>query len=126
MKIILDTNFLMIPYSLKVDIFSEIDRLISDAYALCIFEGTLKELKSIMEKQRGKHKLAAKFALDIIEKKKLTMLPSTKSNVDRDILALAKDTEILVATQDGELKRVLKALGRKCLVLRQKSHLILA
>ena len=53
-KIILDTNFLMIPFTLKVDIFLEIDRVIIDEYRLYIIDKTIDELDNIIEKQSGK------------------------------------------------------------------------
>ena len=43
MKIILDTNFLMIPSMFKVDIFSEIERICDFKYELCIVDKTLDE-----------------------------------------------------------------------------------
>ena len=43
-KIILDTNFLLIPAQFNVDIFSEIERICDFQYQLCIVDKTLSEL----------------------------------------------------------------------------------
>ena len=68
-KIIIDTNFLMIPIQFRVDIFSEIDRICNFNYKLFIFEQSINELKNIIEKQTGKNKKAAQFALKLIKLK---------------------------------------------------------
>ena len=53
-KIILDTNFLLIPSQFNVDIFTEIDRICLFKYKLCVLDETINELNSIIEKQKGK------------------------------------------------------------------------
>ncbi|MBD3164514.1 hypothetical protein GF323_04890 [Candidatus Woesearchaeota archaeon] len=127
-KIILDTNFLLIPYTLKVDIFVEIDRIIQDRYEICIIDRTIAELDNIIEKQKGKEKQAAKFAKELIRKKKIREIKTEESNqsVDEEILNLSEKEEIIVATQDKELKEKLKESGARVIILRQKSHLKLA
>ena len=70
-KIILDTNFLLIPSQSKVDIFAEIDKICMFKYELCIVDKTIDELNNIIEKQKGKHKAAAKLALQLIKSKHL-------------------------------------------------------
>ena len=44
-KIILDTNFLMIPAQFNVDIFSEIHRICDFKYELYIIDKTIDELR---------------------------------------------------------------------------------
>lgn len=124
-KIILDTNFLLIPFTLKVDIFEEIRRIIHDQYHISIIDKTLDELKDIMENQTGKNKQAAKFALAIIAKKRPHMIITGKNNnnVDMEIINLLKNHDYIIATQDKELKALLKKLNKKIIVLRQKTHL---
>ena len=65
-KIIIDTNFLLIPLKFKVDIFSEFNRISNFNYKLYIFEQSISELKNIIKKQSGKDKKAAQFALKLI------------------------------------------------------------
>ena len=120
MKIIIDTNFLLIPAQFKVDIFSEIDRLCDSSYKVYIFDKTINELEKIIKKQRGKHKAAANLALQLVKKFKINKLKATK-NVDDAIVSLAKKERIIVATQDKELKKRLK--GTRLIVLRKKSYL---
>ena len=48
-KIILDTNFLLIPAQFKVDIFDEIDRIMIEKYQLFVLDKTIDELKNEKE-----------------------------------------------------------------------------
>ena len=121
-KIILDTNFLLIPLQFRVDIFSEINRICNFNYKLFIFESTIDELKNIMENQRGISKKAAQFALKLIKLKNIEIIESEKKDVDSLILDnLAKDS--IIATQDIQLKKQLLEKGASVIILRQKKYL---
>ncbi|HLG24079.1 MAG TPA: nucleotide-binding protein [Candidatus Nanoarchaeia archaeon] len=121
-KIILDTNFLLIPIQFKVDILSEIKRICAFNYELCIYESTMDELKSILEKGSGKDKNAAKFALKMVEAKDFKKLKSETSYVDSSILENA-DENTIVATLDIALKKKLLDKGVSVIFLRQKKYL---
>ena len=121
-KIILDTNFLMIPYKFRVDIFSEISRICSFNYKLFIMEKTMEELKGIMKNQSGKDKKAAEFALKLIGLKNIETITSKENDVDSAILNIA-GKDVVVATLDGFLKRQLAEKGASVIVLRQKKYL---
>ena len=135
MKIFLDTNFLLIPALFKVDIFAEIERICSFNYELIIIDKTLDELKNIIAsaKNAGKHKKAAKLAFTIAENavktNQLKILETNKDDkvktVDRILLEIAKNEKICVATQDKQLKKLLRLLGAKIIDLRKKQYLIL-
>ena len=122
-RIIIDTNFLLIPYQFKVDIFAEIGRVCLFPHELCIMEKTVDELEHIKKGQSLNQKKAANYALALIKTVKLRRLPSTRG-VDRDIITIA-DTNTIVATQDLGLKRKLKGKDCQFLVLRKKSYLAL-
>ncbi len=124
-KIILDTNFLLIPAQFGVDIFSELDRVCSFVYKLYIVDKTLQELENIISKQRGRQREAAKLAVAIIKAKNINTLPSAnEKSVDDTIVALV-DRDVLVATQDMALKRRLKHKAGGVIVMRQKKYLII-
>jgi rRNA-processing protein FCF1 len=122
-KIILDTNFLLIPFTEKVDIFDEIDRIVEESYELFIIDTSLQELKKIHEEQKGKSKEAAKLALELVKKHPIEFLSGISDHVDDDIVALCKKDDYYVATQDKELKKKVKDLKRSIIILRQKNHL---
>ena len=123
-KVIIDTNFLLIPGQFKVDIFSEIEKLMPEPYDLCIVEKTIGELERIVMSAKQADKFAAKLALVLAAQKGLKRLPSSKDKVsaDDDIVD-ASDENTYVATQDSLLrKRVAKKRG-KVIGLRQKKYL---
>ncbi|OGM01836.1 hypothetical protein A3K72_02350 [Candidatus Woesearchaeota archaeon RBG_13_36_6] len=122
-KIILDTNFLLIPYQFKVDIFSEIDRILDTKYNICILNKTINELNNLVEKSRGKDKKAAQLALKLIQHKNPEIIKTKINYVDKAILNIAKKQTHIIATQDKELKKTLQARGIPIIVLRQKRYL---
>ena len=118
-NIILDTNFLMIPAQFKVDIFSEIERIVNDKYQIYVLKGTIEELNKIIKEQKHKHKMAAKLALKLIKAKGLKILDINQKPVDKILTELSK--EYIIATQDKELKKEIK----NKIILRQKKYLVL-
>jgi rRNA-processing protein FCF1 len=121
-KIILDTNFLMIPSQFKVDIFTEINRICHFNYKLYIYEKSLDELSRIMLKG-GKDKKNAKLAMDIVKLKKIEVIKKEGKDVDSLILENA-DKDTIVATQDIRLKKELVKKGVSVIILRKKEFLI--
>lgn len=121
-KIILDTNFLMAVFQFKIDIFSEFERVCNFNYELCIFDQSIYELNNIIKNQRGRHKRAAKMALEIIKRKKVNIIKSRPNDVDLLILENA-DENTIVATQDKTLKKKLLEKGISVIILRQRKYL---
>ena len=124
-KIILDTNFLLIPAQFNVDIFSEFKRVCDFKYELCIMEGSLEELEKIQkdENQKGSDKRAAKMALLLLKKQEHKIIKSGIEHVDDAIIDYCKKHECAVATQDALLKKRLKEHGRKIIILRSRKFL---
>ncbi|MCK4589978.1 MAG: nucleotide-binding protein [Nanoarchaeota archaeon] len=121
-KIILDTNFVLIPFQFHIDIFSEIQRIADFKYQLCVLDKTIDELKKIIKEQKGKHKAAAKLALQLIKKKKVKTLKTTEDKYVDDLLVEQSKKGALIATQDIGLKKRLK---KPYIILRQKKYLTL-
>jgi len=118
-KVVLDTNFIMIPGQIGVDIFQELQNRLPFPYKLCILSGTIAELDKIIEKDKNEDKIAARIAKALIPKKEIEVIES-KSDVDSDLVELSRDPEFIIATQDTELKR--KLPGKK-IILRQKKFI---
>jgi hypothetical protein len=120
-KIILDTNFLMIPYQFKVDIFDEIRRIVEGEYELVTLAGVVKELERI-KKSKGKSAAAAKIGLELIKAKNVKVINSDSEKVDNKIIELS-DKNTIVATNDIELKKILKNKKIKIIYLRSRKYL---
>jgi uncharacterized protein len=124
-KVILDTNFLLIPGLFKIDIFEEIKKVMNDKYDLFIIDGTIGELNKIIDnKNKSKDKLNAKIGLELIDLKKIKKIRSEERYVDDAIVNIA-DKNTVVATSDRELKRRLRKNKIGLISLRKKQYLIL-
>ena len=66
-KILLDTNFLLIPAEFRVDIFSELKRLMTGKYIVLVLDKSIGEMQNIERTQKGKNKQAAKIALQLVD-----------------------------------------------------------
>jgi uncharacterized protein len=125
-KVIIDTNFLLIPGQFKVDIFSEIHRIMSEPYEIYIVERTIDELNRIIMSGGPKDKFAAKLGLVLAIQKSLKRLPSSKGfkSADDDIVEHS-DENTYVATQDDGLRKRVRAAKGKIIGLRQKKYLVM-
>ena len=85
-KILLDTNFLLIPHQFRVDIFTQIDRIVTFRYKFFILDKTLEELKKIVEEQKGKDKDAARIALKLIAIKNVGVIETEGNKKTDDII----------------------------------------
>ncbi len=121
--IILDTNFLTIPYKFKVDVFKEIHNLISEEHEITTLDGVVRELEHMSE-ERGEDASAARIGLELIEKNQVKIILTHERNVDDAIVELAND-QTLVATNDKELINRLKTKNVKVIYLRGKNRLVL-
>ncbi len=125
MRVIIDTNFLLIPAQFKVDIFSEIQGLCGLSCEMVVIDKTLDELHGIMVVGKGMDKRAAKLALDLIKHKKVKEIKTKKDkHVDFLILESLKQGDV-VATQDIGLKKLLSGKA-KIIGLRAKKQLYMA
>jgi uncharacterized protein len=125
-KIIVDTNFLLIPGQFHVDIFSEIDRIMTEPYELCMVEKSVGEIENITRQGKQVDKFAAKLALVLSIQKSLKRLPCSKEirSAD-DAIVEASDSNTYVATQDKLLRGRVIRKGAKIIALRQKKYLVI-
>ena len=115
-KIILDTDFLLISLKHHVDIFSELGRICDFNFEIFIVDRLIDELKG---------KKMEKLALEFIDNKLSVIHTGEKDKgkkVDDILLELALDN-IIVCTQDKELKEKLKKRKIPIITIRQKKHL---
>lgn len=118
MKVILDTNGLMIPVQFGVDIFEELQRL--GFYEFIVPDAVVFELDMLIKKAKGSDKTAAKVARSMAARCKRL---NARGPADDVILRLAGDLGAAVLTNDIELKRRLSARGIQVVSLRQRNRL---
>ncbi len=122
MKIIIDTNALMVPAEFGVDIFSELAKLGFDEWV--VPSGVARELEGIASRGRGKGRDAARVALSLMDRCQPIKTEEAAGNVDDSIVELAVEMKVAVCTNDAELKGRLREGGVKVVYLRQRSYLV--
>jgi rRNA-processing protein FCF1 len=121
--IILDTNFLVDCLSWKVDFFRELERIIPCTYRLMSVDKTLDELDTIITKGKPDVKIGARLANQLIMKKRIGIILTDKKGYTDTLILKVADKDTIVATQDQDLKRRLKAKGIPVIIIRQKKFL---
>lgn len=121
--VVLDTNFLLIPFRFRIDILKELDYLIEASHRFVVSSMTISELRRIAERI-GKHGMAARLALKLVEanSKKIEIVDS-KGYVDDWIVEYAKENNAMVCTNDSKLRKRLRELDIKVITLKSKSKL---
>lgn len=122
LKIILDTNFLMIPAKFKVDVFDELEKVINQKFRVVVPRTVVEELEKL-SKSRGRDAAAARVGLELVEKEGVEVVDTEKAG-DEGILELA-ERKCAVATVDKGLKTHLKKKKIPIIYLREGKHLIL-
>ncbi len=122
MKVVLDTNFLAVPFQFKVDFFEEIPKLIDGKAEFAVLSSCSREINSI---KKLADKKAAKSGLELVLKRGGTLQKDGNGKPDDEILKFAEKNKgnCVVATNDSELRRKLKDLGIKTVFLRNESYL---
>jgi rRNA-processing protein FCF1 len=121
LKVIIDTNGLMIPVQFGVDIFEELGRLGFDEYL--VPEAVIFEIEKLIRREKGSDRTAAKIAKSMADRCKRI---DARGPADDVILELAGEMGAAVLTNDIGLKRRLTAKGITVVTLRQKNRLELA
>ncbi len=124
-EVFLDTNFMLVPLKFKLDIFSDLNRLLDYQLELTTATPVITELKKI-SKSKGKTGMAAKFALKLIkvnkEHGKLKVLKGTMP-ADDWIFNHAKETGAIICTNDIALKNRLFGVKGRVIGLKSRSSI---
>jgi rRNA-processing protein FCF1 len=127
--VLLDTNFLLLPFQRHIDIYEEIPRLLGGHVQFLILPQILTELKWLETKGSAKDRAAARSTRMLITRHchLIEDLPSTIQELDADsaLLHFALQTKAIVATNDGELRRKLMNQGSRAIFLRKLAVLAL-
>jgi uncharacterized protein len=123
-KVLLDTNFLLVPIRFGVDILAEAERVLNQLVELTVSTGVLGELEALKEGAGPRFKKDLGFALSLASKCTIVEYePLDGETVDDSLVKLAIIGGYVVATTDSELRRRLRSSGVKVLYLRQRRYL---
>lgn len=122
-KVVVDTNFMLLPFYFNVDIFDQIFSLVEEPFKIVIGTNVLAELEKLTKK-KGKSAKAASLGLLFIKKyKKFIEVVEGKGHVDRWIVKYAKENNAIVCTNDIGLKEMAKKNGLAVIVLKGKARI---
>ncbi|MFX1310060.1 MAG: PIN domain-containing protein [Promethearchaeota archaeon] len=135
--IVIDSNFILLPFQFKIDYLDEIRSLIEGNLRFIIVQQILNELESKKrrEQKSTKFKRLLESGLYYIEKNKekfdIEILEEVKKNnetTDDFLLRMLKDLKketqnIYLATNDSDLRKNAKEIGISVIFLRQKKYL---
>ena len=118
MKVLVDTNGLMVPAQHGVDVFDELQAL---GYDGCVVPSAVRdELVALKSRLRGEDRAAAAVALSLLDRCEVVEAPG---NADDVLLRLAKEMRAPVLTNDAGLRRRLKEAGVKAIFMRGRQKL---
>jgi rRNA-processing protein FCF1 len=124
LKVILDSNALLAPLQFKIDVFSELERLLNRNFELILLSAVKRELKALAEKGSPKMRKNACYALKIVERCKYVEVENLASALTDDVIVKkAKEWGSPVFTNDKQLRKRLRDISVPVIYVRQKSHL---
>ena len=122
--ILLDSNAFFVPIYFKIDIFSELNKIVDRNYELILISPVKKELETLIEKKSQKNSKIASFALKLALECKFVDVKQPEERLTDDIIiAIAKEWKAIVFTNDRELKQRLRNISVPVIYVRQKSFL---
>jgi hypothetical protein len=114
----LDTNVLMCIFLEKIDVFTQLRELGFKKFIIPL--RIVDELKNLEKFLKGKERLAARFALNLIlECNDCEIVEVKAAGVDASLLATAEKYGCTLLTNDKDLKRRAKAKGVEIGYLRE-------
>ena len=124
LKVILDSNFLLIPSQFKIDIFESMMHLLNQRYEPIILSSTLHELQTMGQRGSPKLRKQVQIALKLAQKCHMVEAERGKDETNDDvIIRIATEWRSPVATNDRELIRKLRNQNVPVIFMRGKSRL---
>lgn len=120
-KVVLDSNFLLLPFQFGVDIFEELKRILDMKYEVYVTDGVIRELEGL-SRAKSMEGVWAKAALKSASG--LKRISSEEFDVDEALAGLASK-EVLICTNDKALKERIRKKRAPVIYLRQRKYLAL-
>lgn len=118
--IIFDTNYLFVTFEFKIDVIYEIERLIGKNHTFYIYEGTLSELLNI-ERKKQKNKKFLTLIARMLKIYNFKVIKSDQKYIDDQLLENLHDN-VIIATNDKELRVKIWEHGQRVIFMRQKKY----
>ena len=123
-KIIFDSNFLLIQPQFCINIYEELENKLNRKIERIIISPIYEELQKLSKRKKIKERKNALMTLQFIKNFDIIKVERLQNEtVDDLIIRLAKKWNCPVATNDKELRRKLRNRSIAVIYLRQKSRL---
>ncbi|MHA2003013.1 MAG: type II toxin-antitoxin system VapC family toxin [Candidatus Thorarchaeota archaeon] len=125
--VVVDTNFLTVPFQFNVDVLSESRMVLEQRVEFVILRSVLNEINKLAETARGSNKRAFRIALELAENCKIVDVqdPISEMAVDDQLIEHTAQVGGVLATNDKELRARARDRGIPVLLLRGKKRLVL-
>ncbi len=120
-KILLDTNFFLVPFQLGVNIMSELDRVMQEPYQMMTIKPVKEELEKLARTGKGDDKSAARLAVHLARNIDVEEAPGKGDDAILDYTRSRED--VIVATNDSDLRKRLRKAKVKTIFVRNRSVL---
>jgi rRNA-processing protein FCF1 len=118
LKVLVDTNGLMVPGQHGIDVFEELRRLGYDEFL--VPSAVKEEIESLKQKVKGKDRMALGIAAGLLARCRIIEAPGSADDV---LAALGKQMGVPVFTNDILLRKRLKADGVRSIFMRSRHKL---
>jgi rRNA-processing protein FCF1 len=125
--VVVDTNFLTVPYQFSVDVFSEAKMILEQRVEFVILDSVLEEINKLAKTAKGSDRRAFRIALELAENCKIVDVQDSLSemSVDDQLIEYTDHSGGVLATNDKDLRARARARGLPVLLLRGKKRLAL-
>lgn len=124
LRIILDSNALLVPLQLKIDIFEGLKTLLDMNFEPVLLSPNRRELERLASNGSPQMRKKATYALKLAEKcKSIEVGEEGKVSPDNVIIKVAGKWKCPVFTNDRQLRKKLRDINVPVIYVRQKSRL---
>ncbi|MBS7633850.1 DNA-binding protein [Candidatus Bathyarchaeota archaeon] len=124
LRILLDSNALLVPFQLKIDIFEELKALLKMNFEAVLLSPVHAELEELAKTSSPKTRRDFTLALELAKKCRLVKIHSEETeSTDDIIIKIASKWKAPVFTNDKHLKKRLRDINVPVIYVRQKSKL---
>jgi rRNA-processing protein FCF1 len=118
-----DTSFLMLAAKFHIDVISETERLLQRKIQFSVPDVVVGELERLA-KGPGAPGRDARVALELISARKIHRISSIEqSNADKALIEASGHPNVIVATADLDLRRMIRDGGKPVIIFREKAKL---
>jgi rRNA-processing protein FCF1 len=121
--VLFDASFLMLAAKFHMDVISETEKLLQRKIQFSVPDLVVRELERLA-RGPGAPGRDARVALELISARRIHRISSVeRSNADKALIEASGHPNVIVATADLDLRRMIRDVGRPVIIFREKAKL---